>query len=85
MKPQATSYSELSTTAFHMIETGQEWTEIGITTALIQRLRDQGSRITERVRETCQAAAATAIGLNREKQQALAKGLKFVNPLEVFK
>jgi hypothetical protein len=78
-------HSGLGELAFRMIEDDVEWTESGIAAALVQRFRDQGTRITERLRDDCQDAARQAVLMNREKIAAQRRGETFVNPYELYK
>jgi len=79
-----TPHPSLNATAFRLIEDGLEWTETGIASALVQKFRDQGKRITERVREDCQDAARVAIYTHRDKIAAMRRGETFVNPFELY-
>lgn len=46
---------------------GDEWTVTGITTALIQKFRGQGARITEALREDCYQAADIVMEEDRQR------------------
>jgi hypothetical protein len=81
---RAKPHSSLGADAFRMIEDGLQWTETGIAAPLVQRFRDQGSRITERVREDCQDAARHAVLIHRDKITAQHRGEDFVNPYELY-